>query len=80
MARTEADRLDAAKAFQKRFSYSPSLYIDNMEDDAMDVFVAWPERAYVFERGVCVYQGGRGPFDFDMAQVQTWLRQRFAGE
>jgi|LauGreSuBDMM15SN_2_FD.fasta_scaffold169951_2 hypothetical protein len=77
LARKEDERIDAAKRFQKRFTYSPSLYIDNMQDEAMDIFSAWPERAYIFERGVCVYQGGKGPFDFDMTQVQTWLRQKF---
>lgn len=78
LARTMADRIDAAKRFQARFQYRPALYCDSLSDDAMDAFQAWPERAFIFERGVCVFAGGKGPFDFDLAKVQAWLRQRFA--
>ena len=77
LARTLEDRINAARLFQTRFDYKPALYCDSMSDDAMDMFGSWPERACIFEHGVCVFCGGKGPFDFDMLQIQSWLYKRF---
>ena len=38
-----------------------------------DVYGAWPERLYIIVDGTIVYQGGLGPFDYKLHEVQHWL-------
>lgn len=40
-------------------------------------FGAWPERLYILQNGVVVYQGGLGPFDYKLSEVKEWLSNTY---
>ncbi len=44
-------------------------------DNAADIaFNGWPERLYVLsEEGRIAYQGGKGPYGFDLEELDTFL-------
>lgn len=73
-----ADRIAAAKLFRAQRNV-PSLEIvcDSMRGDMVSRYGAWPERLYVIVDGVVVYQGGLGPFDYKLWEVQEWLAERY---
>lgn len=48
-----------------------------MASEAMDRYQSWPERLYIIDRGIVVFQGGIGPFDYRPSDVREWLVQRF---
>ncbi len=70
---TLADRTAAARLLVKNRSVLGEMMCDSMEDNVSDRYGAWPERLYILIDGVIVYQGGIGPFDYKLAEVQTWL-------
>lgn len=50
--------------------------MDNAADRA---FQGWPERLYVLaQEGTIVYQGGKGPYGFDLEELEHFLKT-FAG-
>ena len=48
-----------------------------MCDAANAAYGAIPERLYVIKDDVILYQGGVGPFSYDLAEVETCLTQIF---
>jgi hypothetical protein len=44
-------------------------------DNAADIaYQGWPERLYVLAKeGTIAYQGGKGPYGFDLEQLHTFL-------
>ncbi len=51
----------------------PTL-IDDMNNTADRAFNGWPERLYVLARdGKVVYQGGKGPYGFDVESLARFL-------
>jgi hypothetical protein len=73
---TEA-RLQVANTFVKDTHFDLPLYVDTIANEANDAYRAWPERLYVIQDGVVVYQGGPGPFGYRLDQVKAWLVARF---
>ena len=74
---TEA-RVAIAADFVKRFEYDIPLLVDPIENPANAIYAGWPERLYVIdEKGVIVYKGGMGPFEFHPEEVEAWLERRF---
>lgn len=50
------------------------ILIDNMDNAADRAFQGWPERLYVLSKeGSIVYQGGKGPYGFDIEELDTFL-------
>ena len=47
-----------------------------MDDRANKAFAALPERIYVILDGVIVYEGGLGPFDYKIEEVEAFLAKR----
>lgn len=63
-------------AAQKMLSMEPQhcpVLVDLMEDKCQKAFGAMPERLYIVQDGVIVYQGGKGPFDYKISEVHNWL-------
>lgn len=70
------DRVAAAQRFVRDFNFPGEVVCDSFHDDVNDRFGAWPERLYIIEQGVVVYQGGIGPFEYKLAEVKDWLIAR----
>ena len=47
-----------------------------MDDHANHAFAALPERIYVVLDGRIAYQGGLGPFDYKIEEVEKFLAKR----
>lgn len=75
--RNMAERLAVAQKFVDDKSFPCELVCDSFEEHVNDRYGAWPERLYIVVRGVVVYQGGLGPFDYKLAEVQDWLAEHF---
>ena len=76
--RSTKARVEIANDFVKRFEYGIPLLVDPIENPANEAYAGWPERLYVIdEKGVIVYKGGTGPFNFHPEEVEAWLAKRF---
>ncbi len=75
--RTIEDRIVAAKAFTANYSYQSEVVCDSFEEQMSERFDAWPEKLYIILDGVVVYEGGNGPFDYKLCEVQDWLIERY---
>ena len=52
----------------------PTL-IDGMDNQADIAFNGWPERLYALSTtGEVVYQGGKGPYGFDIDELERFLK------
>lgn len=74
---TIAGRIAAAQKFVDDLQFPIETVCDAMNNEASLFFGGWPERLYIVEKGVIVYQGGLGPFDYKLAEVKDWLIDRF---
>jgi hypothetical protein len=71
-------RLAIASDFAQRFKFPLPMGVDPMGDVADHLYSGWPERLYIVdESGKLVYCGGMGPFNYNPAEVRTWLAKRF---
>lgn len=75
--RTIEERRAAAKLLQPYCPDEVSIVVDTMCDAANAAYGAIPERLYVIKDDVISYQGGVGPFSYDLAEVETCLTQIF---
>lgn len=72
------ERLNAAKLLIKNRNLLSETVCDaTCSGNFNDVYDAWPERLYVIVDGIIVYQGGYGPFDYKLHEVQEWLSERY---
>jgi len=69
---TQADRCAAA---QLLLSHNPPcpVAVDSMLDAANLAYGASPERLYIIRDNRIVYQGGPGPFAYNIKEVRVWL-------
>lgn len=71
-----ADRLNAATTLREEAGEALQgckILVDPMDDRANIAFAALPERLYVVQDGQIVYQGGLGPFDYKISEVEDFL-------
>lgn len=71
------ERIKAAKAFVKDHNFPCELVCDAIDNPVYNYYDCWPERLYIIQDGVIVYKGGKGPFDYKLAEVKAWLAERF---
>ncbi len=71
--KTIESRIYAAKSFVEDFNIEFEVVCDSMKDQVYELYNASPERLYVIEKGLIVYQGGLGPFNYNLNEVITWL-------
>lgn len=50
------------------------VLVDFMTNEAQEKFAAYPERLYIVQKGKIVYQGQRGPFDYDIQEMIDVLK------
>lgn len=70
------ERLRAAQTLRedagKNLAGCPIL-VDPMDDRTNKAYAALPERLYVICDGKIIYQGGLGPFDYNLAELESFL-------
>jgi len=75
--KTLSQRLAIANDFLARQTYSIPLVVDEMDNDAMRLYAAFPERLYVVdEAGRVAFQSPEGAVDSTPA-LAAWLATRF---
>jgi len=73
------DRINAALKLKEKaasFLEGCPIMVDPMDDRANKAFAALPERIYVVLDGRIAYQGGLGPFDYKIEEVENYLAKR----
>lgn len=73
--KTLADRIEAAKTFKELAHPASDVYCDTMDDNMERKYGAFPERLYAIDDGKIVYQGGVGPFQYDVEGYGQWLQK-----
>ena len=63
--KTIEERRDVAGQNETALAYGISMLVDEMDDEVMTAYAAWPDRLYLVGLdGRVLYAGGRGPFEF----------------
>jgi len=73
-SKTMEDRSSMAKTLVAAKDISMQVFLDNMHDEALHLYNAWPIRLYVVQDGVIRYSGKQGPFGYQPAEVEKVLR------
>ncbi len=69
------ERQEVAGACVLGLQLSLPTLVDDMENRADIAFNGWPERLYVLSpEGKVVYQGGKGPYGFDLEELSQFLK------
>jgi len=74
-----ADRLRAAEILREEAGDALKgckILVDPMDDRANKAYASLPERLYVVQDGQVLYQGGLGPFDYRIGDVEDFLKKR----
>jgi type I thyroxine 5'-deiodinase len=72
--KTFDQRKDLARVLVDRLKYRVPLAVDTIDNQADQLFAAWPERIYVLDAGGRVkYKGGMGPFGFHPEEAEKVL-------
>ncbi len=67
-------RRELAGVLVDKLKYRVPLAVDTMDNQADQLFAAWPERIYVLDPGGRVtYKGGMGPFGFKPEEAEKVL-------
>ena len=67
-------RAEIAGACMLRYNFSFPMLLDNMENQAEETYIAWPDRLYIVGAdGRIAYQGGLGPLYFDVDEFDAAL-------
>ena len=78
--KTQQDKLTAAKILMEDTQMDCQLIVDNMQDEAMKAYGALPERLFVLYNGKIVYEGGLGPFFYNLNEVKAVLDKVLSGK
>ncbi len=70
--RSVQDRLNAASQLAEEEMVCP-MVVDDMDDAASTQYGGLFDRLYVVKEGVVVYEGGRGPLNYKVEEVEQWL-------
>jgi len=73
--RTIKDRLEAANRLKDHNILPPyvPILVDSMEDGTNKSYAALFERIYVLQSNKVAYQGGLGPFNYNLEELDSWL-------
>jgi len=73
---TSDERAEVAAACMLRHNFSFPMLMDNMENEAEEKYMSWPDRLYLIDSdGKIAYQGGMGPLYFDVDEFEQELRK-----
>ncbi len=66
------ERAEVAVACATRFSLDIPVLIDGLGDEVARRYGGWPDRLYLIDTaGKVAYQGGPGPFGFDVGELEA---------
>ena len=68
------DRCQAAEILKSSGCPAPVM-VDTMENEATKAYAAFPERLFIVQQGQIVYEGGTGPYNYDLTEVRQWLEE-----
>ena len=49
--------------------------VDMLDNQATEAYGAFPERLFIIQHGEIVYEGGTGPYNYVVPEVQDWLEE-----
>ena len=76
---TTDERAEVAAACMLRYNFSFPMLLDNMENEAEEKYISWPDRLYLIDSdGKIAYQGGMGPLYFDVEEFEEAVRDTSA--
>ena len=64
----------AAKILKSIQEINCPLVLDTMRNEARFAYAALPERFFIVHDGIIEYEGGRGPGDYKVEEVEDWLK------
>jgi hypothetical protein len=68
---TLAERRQVADQCEQALQYGIRTYVDEMNDEVMTAYAAWPERLYLVDtQGRLVYASGLGPWGFKPSELK----------
>ena len=77
---TAAERQEVAGACATRFALDLPVLVDDVGDEAARAYGGWPDRLYLIGAdGTIAYQGGPGPFGFDVGELEAAIERELAG-
>jgi len=69
------DRMKAARVLQDAMKGEDNtIVVDTMDNLACDAYAALPERLYIVLDDRIVLEGGVGPFGYNLAEVEDYLK------
>lgn len=68
-----SDRQHAAKYLDDDLHPCVHVYLDNLQNEGQKLFGCKYERLYVVHNGQVIYQGGNGPFGYDLTDLENFL-------
>ena len=78
---TTDERAEVAAACMLRYNFSFPMLLDNMENEAEEKYVSWPDRLYLIDSaGKIAYQGGMGPLFFNVDEFEEAVRSTSASD
>ena len=76
---TADERADIAAVCMMRYNFSFPMMLDGMDNDAEQKYQSWPDRMYLIGAdGKVAYQGGMGPFYFNVDEFAGAIRTHLA--
>jgi len=72
------DRLSAAETLQEEAGNALKgckILVDQMDNRGNRAYASMPERLYVVKDGQVVLEGGLGPFDYRISDVENFLKK-----
>jgi len=72
--KTLEDRVEAAEFLTEIVTNVP-VVVDDMEDSSNIAYGARPERLFIVKNGKIAYEGGIGPFHYDLHDMETNLKR-----
>lgn len=52
-----------------------NIAVDNMSNDVLYRYGAFPERLYIVQDGTVKYAGGEGPHCYVLPEVEAWIKE-----
>lgn len=69
------ERIDAAKFLMTLVDIPCEVVVDEISNRACKEYGALPDRLYIVQRNIIVYQGKFGPTHYNVDAVAEWLTQ-----
>lgn len=67
------DRIEVATYLRSQIHHQALVCADLLDNAASCAYGAHPERLYVLLDGIIAYQGGIGPFLYNLNELRQWL-------